>query len=461
MSDVEFLEVLTIENLQREDVHPLEEAQGFADLIKHGGYDVGKIADRIGKSHRYVYDRLRLLQLTDELQQIFFDGEITAGHAVLLARLSSADQARVLKETGALFTHEHGHRLPGEAELDLNDRRKPMSVHELQRWIDQYVRFDVAAPDVPELFPETAALVTPAVEPAEKAEKVISITHNYHVDPGAKPEDGERTYTSSSWKRADGERGSKTCDRSVIGVIVVGPDRGQAFKVCVDKKKCAVHWKAEMKEAAQRATQREEGGESTPAVVDRHAVERARQEEQRKADEAKQKAFTDAAPRIREALAAQLSKRTASPAGPLGQLLIAEVKSGYGPMPTELKPGSTSEDLVRYLAFLVLSREIKTYGAHKDFPKRAKQFGVDVAAILKGDTTPRFPAKKAAKKKAKRSTAARAASTATAASSTPASSTTASRAPGGARIRRCARRRECVDADPQARAPRRRSCTRR
>jgi hypothetical protein len=64
MSDAEFMEILTIENLQREDVHPLEEAQGFADLMKHAGYDVARIADRTGRSHRYVYDRMALLKLT-------------------------------------------------------------------------------------------------------------------------------------------------------------------------------------------------------------------------------------------------------------------------------------------------------------------------------------------------------------------------------------------------------------
>jgi ParB family chromosome partitioning protein len=68
----EFLEILTIENLQREDVHPLEEAQGFADLIKHAGYDVARIADRVGKSHQVRVRPAALLQLTPELQEIFF-----------------------------------------------------------------------------------------------------------------------------------------------------------------------------------------------------------------------------------------------------------------------------------------------------------------------------------------------------------------------------------------------------
>ena len=47
-----------------------------------------------------------------------------------------------------------------------------------------------------------------------------------------------RTYGPQSWKRADGKHGSKTCENSVLGVIVVGPGRGETFQVCIDKKRC-------------------------------------------------------------------------------------------------------------------------------------------------------------------------------------------------------------------------------
>jgi ParB family chromosome partitioning protein len=73
LTDREFLEILTIENLQREDVHPLDEAHGYQELMKSGNYDVAKIADRIGKSsHSYVRDRLKLLQLIDRPRRSSF-----------------------------------------------------------------------------------------------------------------------------------------------------------------------------------------------------------------------------------------------------------------------------------------------------------------------------------------------------------------------------------------------------
>lgn len=384
MNDRQLLEVLTIENLQREDVHPLEEAQGYADLIKHAGYDVARIAERVGKSVKYVYDRLKLLQLTPEVQEFFFRGEITAGHAILMARLSSDDQARAVKATGALFTFDNGREAP-EQELGLEDRRKPMSVRELQTWIDEHVRFAVDAADVPDLFPETAAVVAPAVE---KAEKVISITHNFHVDPGAKPEDGERTYTPTSWTRADGRHGSKECERSVLGVIVVGPGRGDAFRVCVDKKKCTVHWGREIKEAAKRAKQREEGGDAQPVGRDRHAEQRARDERIRQQREAARLAFDKVRPQVLEAIATRVKKMPAGPKGALGALLVKQAsRQVRGGAAKYLTPGSSPIDLVRYLAFMQLADDAQEWNAHESFPKVAKAFGVDVRKFLKQPPT--------------------------------------------------------------------------
>lgn len=108
MSDSDFLEVLVIENDQREDVHPLEEAEGYRSLMTKASYSVEKIAERVGRSEKYVYDRVKLLQLTKPAQKLFLDGKITAGHAILLARLKPKDQERAIDpEARAVFEHEH------------------------------------------------------------------------------------------------------------------------------------------------------------------------------------------------------------------------------------------------------------------------------------------------------------------------------------------------------------------
>lgn len=96
MTEVEFLETLTTENLQREDVHELEEAEGYALLMQTAGYDVPTIASKVGKSPSYVYQRLKLAELTDGAKEAFLAETITAGHAILLARLQPEQQTEAL-----------------------------------------------------------------------------------------------------------------------------------------------------------------------------------------------------------------------------------------------------------------------------------------------------------------------------------------------------------------------------
>ncbi len=56
MEDTEYMEILHVENLQCEDVHPLDEAIGYKELLERGGYDVITLAARIGKSETHVYN---------------------------------------------------------------------------------------------------------------------------------------------------------------------------------------------------------------------------------------------------------------------------------------------------------------------------------------------------------------------------------------------------------------------
>ncbi len=97
MTDAELLEIRMIENVQREDVHPLDEAEGYARLIATGAFDVKSLAARLGKSASAIYAILKLRELTPELKTSFVAGDMSAGHAVLLARLQPDDQRTLLK----------------------------------------------------------------------------------------------------------------------------------------------------------------------------------------------------------------------------------------------------------------------------------------------------------------------------------------------------------------------------
>jgi ParB family chromosome partitioning protein len=97
LDDLQVLRIQTIENLQREDVHPLDEADGYARLIELAKYDVESVAQEVGKSASYVYQRLKLRELIPEARKLLIDGTITAGHAILIARLTVANQKEASK----------------------------------------------------------------------------------------------------------------------------------------------------------------------------------------------------------------------------------------------------------------------------------------------------------------------------------------------------------------------------
>ncbi len=89
LTDAQALELQVIENVQRVDVHPLDEAQGYAALIElqRDTYTVETIASRVGRSPAYVNGRLRLIQLIPEAKQAFYEDKLTVAHAFEIARL--------------------------------------------------------------------------------------------------------------------------------------------------------------------------------------------------------------------------------------------------------------------------------------------------------------------------------------------------------------------------------------
>ncbi|MCZ0736065.1 ParB/RepB/Spo0J family partition protein [Phreatobacter sp. AB_2022a] len=93
VGDREALELAIIENVQRADLNPLEEAMGYNELIEQFGYSQADMAKVIGKSRSHVANTLRLLKLSDRVQSYLRDGQLTAGHARAL--LAHDDPERV------------------------------------------------------------------------------------------------------------------------------------------------------------------------------------------------------------------------------------------------------------------------------------------------------------------------------------------------------------------------------
>ena len=130
-TDAEALEAQLIENLQRRDVHPLEEAQGFRALLNldEPKYSIEQISAKTGKSATYCAQRIKLTELTAAVTEAFAKDEIGVGHALLLAKLQPAEQEQALS---ACF-REDWNGGQGKA------KRILLPVRHLHQWIEQNI----------------------------------------------------------------------------------------------------------------------------------------------------------------------------------------------------------------------------------------------------------------------------------------------------------------------------------
>ena len=101
LDDDQAASLALIENLQREDLNPIDEAKAYTNLMKLNNLTQTALAKDMGKSQSYVANKLRLLKLGDEVQQALIEGKITARHGRALIGLSEDDQKRVLAEIEA------------------------------------------------------------------------------------------------------------------------------------------------------------------------------------------------------------------------------------------------------------------------------------------------------------------------------------------------------------------------
>ena len=89
-SDNEVLEIAIIENIQREELNPIEEARGYQQLMEKFGRTQEQVSSALGKSRSYIANLLRLLNLPDEVINYLISGEISAGHAKILVSTNKA-----------------------------------------------------------------------------------------------------------------------------------------------------------------------------------------------------------------------------------------------------------------------------------------------------------------------------------------------------------------------------------
>jgi ParB family transcriptional regulator, chromosome partitioning protein len=289
LTDAQCLELQLIENLQRSDIHELDEAEGYAALMlmQPENYTVETIATTVGRSEKYVTGRLRLLQLIPDARQAFYGGKLTFIHAFEIARLQPNDQRRALQE--CFPNHK-------TAATILKDKKaEAATVRELREWIEREVLLDLTnAPfdtqdetllpsagscarcpkrtgNNPLLFPEVRQKSTCTDRECfrAKVEALIQIRVKPLEEKGEQPlRVSEVPLWQTNGQKADAlyegqfhrAKGKEECPSAKPAVYVDGKRTGAIFYVCQNEK-CPVHaqttkYERTPQERAQRTKER-------------------------------------------------------------------------------------------------------------------------------------------------------------------------------------------------------------
>jgi len=282
LSDLEAQEVQQIENVQRKDVHPFEEAQGFRALLGFEGakYTIEKIGARIGKRPEYVAERLKLLDLTEPVANAFVAGHIGLGHALLIAKLAADVQEQ------ALTRCFDGYYAANDTDRSL------VPVSRLQVWIAQNVYLSLKSIPfskedetlVPEagscancpkrtgynrlLFSEVREdsdscadaacfnrkLDAHIAQRVSKIPNLVQISENYNAT-GETPILPRRNYvevvTRKGKKDRDARPEEKLCAHLTQAIHTDGMSKGRLLKICADPN-CKIHFGDRQQEEKQR-----------------------------------------------------------------------------------------------------------------------------------------------------------------------------------------------------------------
>ena len=305
LTDAEAIEAQVTENLQREDIHPLEEALGFKSLLELGEpvYNVASVASRCAKSEAYVYGRIRLADLIPPVAEAFLKDQITIGHALLIAKLPASQQQEAFSAAfRGLWTSE------GNSQVLI-------PVRELATWIESNILLQLASAPfdkqdetlVPEagscvncpkrtgfnklLFPDVRkdsctspdcfrAKIDASVRKTLKTKpQLIQISAAWNSREGAPL--GRNQYVELEVKKQKVNGASsklpanqKPCEKMAEAIVMDGGKRGQVVKVCADPT-CRVHHPntpSPQQVERERAEERKRIEKEKLAITTRHRV---------------------------------------------------------------------------------------------------------------------------------------------------------------------------------------------
>lgn len=137
-SDEEIMEIALIENIQREDLNPIEEAQAYKRLLQEYNLKQDEIAEKVSKSRTAITNSMRLLKLADEVQQMVIDEMITSGHARTLLAIEDKDKQILL--ANQIFDEKLSVR---ETEKLVKAVSNPKPKKEKEKYSDEVIYTDI------------------------------------------------------------------------------------------------------------------------------------------------------------------------------------------------------------------------------------------------------------------------------------------------------------------------------
>jgi ParB family transcriptional regulator, chromosome partitioning protein len=277
LSDAEAQLAMAVENLQREDVHPLEEARAFANLLQQQ-YDIGTIAAKVGRSERFVAERIRLNELIPAIADAFLENKIPVGHALLIAKLPASQQPEAFNAAFRRMWTTQG------------DTQTLVPVKELAAWIEINILLDLAAAPFDRhdaaLLPEAGScddcpkrtgantLLFPGDTPDSCLDKQCYAAKTDRHIARALEQKPNLVQISSAWgshnggplgrnryvevtaaKNGNGAKpAQKRCSHLTKGIVMDGGSRGQILTICAEPSCTVHHTQAQQsREAAEKA----------------------------------------------------------------------------------------------------------------------------------------------------------------------------------------------------------------
>jgi ParB/RepB/Spo0J family partition protein len=222
LTDAELLDIVMTENVQQETLHPLDEAEGFRRMQQLDPLMTpAAIGTRIGKSVRYVYDRLTLAKLIPTAKKAFESDALTAAHAIEIARLTPEDQVQALAAAFQTVWNADGQ---GHEAKDL------ISLRALKREIAEHCRLNPLDESTQAELPQLAEAMMVALDAGGPL---------LEVSTGNKADCPKGIKAQGAWREV-GKRDH--CDFARPAVIVHGvARRGEVLDVCATRK-CKKHF---------------------------------------------------------------------------------------------------------------------------------------------------------------------------------------------------------------------------